>query len=615
LQSYAGTASPFNFNGLVRHTYLRGESWHGDIQVQLMHKEDRDQTSHDLAVAAREALLPIATKLGAKIEVIEMPPGPPVLQTVVAEVYGPDAETRRQVARDLEAMFEEAETIVDADSYLQAPYESWRFVVAREKASRRGISVEDINRQLEMAMGDFKLGDVKMERSLEPRFIILQMPLSLRSQFGRLGQLPIPTANGTMIPLTELGRFEPFLMDDPVYHKDLRAVEYVTGEVAGRLGAPIYALFEVEDLLDGYISPDGVRVGTNYTGPPADSLQSSLEWTGEWTVTYVTFRDMGIAFGIALIMIYILVVWEFGNFTTPAIVMAPIPLTLIGIVPGHWLLGAPFTATSMIGFIALAGIIVRNSILLVDFARIQVESGMEVKEAVISACATRTRPIIITAMALVAGSFVILSDPIFQGMAISLMFGGMVSTLLTLIVIPLGCVSFRAALIEGDTDGDDGGSTPAATGSDTATVSTNAKSSGVVSGIVDAVVMVGEVALFLVVGTVTGAFRWIKALFTRSKVEAPVVSAPVVTPKAEVTPAVVPTPVKAAPKPKAKPAPKAATKPAVKRKAKAAPKAAAKPSRKPAAKPAAKRTVTRSAATRKPRRGIRLNTSINDTQE
>jgi len=296
-------------------------------------------------------------------------------------------------------------------------------------------------------------------------------------------------------------------------------------------------------------------------------------------------------------------------------------LTLIGIVPGHWLFGAPFTATSMIGFIALAGIIVRNSILLVDFARIQVESGMEVKDAVISACATRTRPIIITALALVAGSFVILSDPIFQGMAISLMFGGMVSTLLTLIVIPLGCVSFRAALIEDDNNGNDddndGGQKPAAAGSDTASVRTNAKSSGVVSGIVDAVVMVGEVAVFLVVGTVTGAFRWIKGLFTRSKAEASVAPA-----------TVKPAPKSAAkPKPKAKPATKVAAKPAVKRKAKAAPKPAAKTARKPVAKPAvkpvvkpapkpaAKTTVARTAATRKPRRGIRLNTSLNDTQE
>ncbi len=447
VQSYTGTASPFNFNGLVRHTYLRDRSWQGDIQVQLTAKHDRERSSEVLAVLAREALTPIAMEMGARIEVVEMPPGPPVLQTMVAEIYGPDDQTRRQVAADVEGLFQQAETVVDVDSYLQVPFESWRFVVNREKASRRGVSVEDINRQLEMAMGGFRLGDVKNERALEPRFIYLQMPLALRGQFGRLGQLPIPSANGSMVPLTELGRFEPFTVDPPVYHKDLRAVEYVTGEVAGRLGAPIYGILEIENLLDDYVSPDGVRVDTNYIGPPEDSLQSSLEWTGEWTVTYETFRDMGIAFGVALVLIYILVVWEFGNFVMPAIVMAPIPLTLIGIIPGHWLFGASFTATSMIGFIALAGIIVRNSILLVDFSRHAVEQGMPVREAVINSCQTRTRPIIITALALVIGSSVILSDPIFQGMAISLMMGGLVSTILTLVVIPLGCVSFQKALV------------------------------------------------------------------------------------------------------------------------------------------------------------------------
>ncbi|MHA1127391.1 MAG: efflux RND transporter permease subunit, partial [Alphaproteobacteria bacterium] len=626
LQAYAGTASPFNFNGLVRHTYLRNESWHGDIQVQLQHKGDRDRTSHELAVLARETLLPIATELGANIEVIEMPPGPPVLQTVVAEVYGPDGATRRQVASDLVGMFEEAETIVDADSYLQADYKSWRFVVDREKASRRGVSVETINRQLEMAMGDFKLGDVKMERSVEPRFIILQMPLALRGQFGRLGQLPIPTSTGTMIPLTELGRFEPFLIDDPVYHKDLRAVEYVTGEVAGRLGAPIYALFEVEDLLDDYVSPDGVRVETNYTGPPADSLQSAIEWTGEWTVTYVTFRDMGIAFGIALIVIYILVVWEFGNFTLPAIVMAPIPLTLIGIVPGHWLFGASFTATSMIGFIALAGIIVRNSILLVDFARHQVEDGVDVTEAVVNACATRTRPIIITALALVVGSSVILSDFIFQGMAISLMFGGMVSTLLTLIVIPLGCVSFKRALVDGDNGDDEGGyGGSAAVETKPAPVKTDKKSASILSEILDAFVMIGEVIVFLVVGTVTGLFKWIMDFIKRDKVEAPKAPPPPPAPLVTPTPAAVTEPVapakpkapKPAPKPKAKPAAKPKAKaPVAKPAAKPAVKPAPKPRAKPKAKPKPKATTTaapRPRATRKPRRGIRLNTSINET--
>ena len=268
LQTYTGTASPFNFNGLVRHTYLRNKPWMGDIQVQLQHKGDRERGSEELAVLAREMLTPIAARLGARIEVIEMPPGPPVLQTMVAEIYGPDAQTRREVARAVEAMFIEAETITDADSYLQMPYESWRFVINREKASRRGVSVETINRQLEMAMGGFILGDTKMERALEPRFIILQVPLAMRSQFGRIGQLPIPTSTGNMIPLTELGHFEPFQMDDLIYHKDLRAVEYVTGEVTGRLGAPIYGILEMEDLLDNYVSPDGVRVETNYLAPP-----------------------------------------------------------------------------------------------------------------------------------------------------------------------------------------------------------------------------------------------------------------------------------------------------------------------------------------------------------
>ncbi|MCF6232530.1 MAG: efflux RND transporter permease subunit [Rhodobacteraceae bacterium] len=449
LQTYVGTASPFNFNGLVRHTYLRDQPWTGDIQVQLTHKSSREASSYQLAVAARTALKPLADALGAKIEVVEMPPGPPVLQTMVAEIYGPDAKTRRQVARDLTALFDQSEIIVDADNYLQTPHHGWSFVVDREKASRLGVSVEDINRQLEMALGGYTLGDVKDARMLEPKFIYLQMPLALRGQFGRLSQLPVLSANGTLVPLSSLGHFAPVLKDEPVYHKNLRAVEYVTGEVTGRLGAPIYGILEIEDLLDDYIAPDGVRVDTNLLGPPATDLQSALEWTGEWTVTYVTFRDMGAAFGVALILIYILVVWEFGNFRLPAIIMAPIPLTLIGIVPGHWLFNAPFSATSMIGFIALAGIIVRNSILLVDFSQQSVRAGMNVPDAVLHAVCTRTRPIIITALALIAGSSVILADPIFQGMAISLMMGGLVSTLLTLVVIPLGCVKYGEALTSG----------------------------------------------------------------------------------------------------------------------------------------------------------------------
>jgi len=453
VQTYSGTASPFNFNGLVRHYYLREDSWQGDIQIQLLDKTERDRSSHELAVAAREMLTPIAEKLGAKIQVVEMPPGPPVLQTMVAEVYGPDAATRRQVAQDLTKVFAQAENVVDEDNLIQDPYEAWHFIVDREKAVRRGVSVEDINKQLEMVMGRYKLGDVKIGNILEPRYIVMQIPIAFRDQFSRLGQLPVPSSMGKMIPLSELGRFERVAQDQLIFHKDLRPVEFVTGEVSGRLAAPIYGMFAVEDLLENYVTPDGVKLESNYISPPSDSFSSAFEWTGEWTVTYETFRDMGLAFGVALVLIYMLVMWEFGNFKLPAIIMAPIPLTLIGIIPGHWLFGAEFTATSMIGFIALAGIIVRNSILLADFSKRAVEDGTPVHEAVIQACRARTRPIMITALALVAGSSVILSDPIFQGMAISLMFGVMVSTLLTLVVIPLKCATIDPKRVYGCSGG------------------------------------------------------------------------------------------------------------------------------------------------------------------
>ncbi|MBT6095960.1 MAG: efflux RND transporter permease subunit, partial [Rhodospirillaceae bacterium] len=453
VQTYVGTASPFNFNGLVRHYYLRQQPWYGDIQVQLLHKNDRERSSHEIADAARIALKPIADKLGARIQVVEMPPGPPVLQTMVAEIYGPDRATRVQVAQDLTKIFEKAAGVVDVDNFMQAPYPTWEFAIDREKAVRHGVSAEQINKQLEMAMGGYKLGDIKAGHVLEPRYIVLQLPLSVRAQFARVGELPIPSVNGHLIPLAELGRFKRATQDPVLYHKDLRPVEYVTGEVTGRLGAPIYGMFAVEDLLADYTTPDGVNLTSHYLGPPTDSFASAFEWSGEWTVTYETFRDMGLAFGAALILIYMLVVWEFGNFRLPGIIMAPIPLTLIGIIPGHWLFSAPFTATSMIGFIALAGIIVRNSILLVDFTKHAIADGMEVHEAVIQSCRTRTRPIIITAFALVAGSSVILTDPIFQGMAISLLFGAIISTLLTLVVIPLGCVRAGQSFCPMDANG------------------------------------------------------------------------------------------------------------------------------------------------------------------
>jgi hypothetical protein len=420
-----------------------------------MDKNERARTSHEIAMAVRDLVTPLATALGGRIQVVEMPPGPPVLQSVVAEIYGPDPETRRQVARDMTTMFAKAENITDVDNYLQEPFEIWRFEVDTEKAVRRGISVETINQNLAMAMGGYKLGDIKRGTVLEPTYIVIQVPLSVRAQFARLGDLPIPTQTGGTLPLAELGRFYRTVEDQPIYHKDLRALEYVTGEVTGRLEAPIYGMFQVEDMLAEYTTPDGVTGLTGeYLGPPRDVSKTAFEWGGEWTVTYETFRDMGLAFGAAIILIYMLVVWEFGNFIHPAIIISPIPLTLVGIVPGHWLLDAHFTATSMIGFIALAGIIVRNSILLVDFTVHEVAAGTPVRDAVVLACKTRTRPILITALALVGGSSVILFDPIFQGMAISLLFGVLVSTLLTLVVIPLGCISARSSFVPEGAEGE-----------------------------------------------------------------------------------------------------------------------------------------------------------------
>jgi hypothetical protein len=338
---------------------------------------------------------------------------------------------------------------------MQQNFELWRFEVDSEKAVRRGISVDAINRNLGMAMGGARLGDVKRGNVLEPTYIVLQVPMAIRSKISSLADLPISSPAGGIVPLGELGHFVKGLQDPIIYHKDLRPVEYITGEVTGLLDAPIYSMMEVDEKLQNYTTPDGQVISGEFLGAPETYAKSGFEWTGEWTVTFETFRDMGMAFGVALILIYMLVVWEFGNFTLPAIIMAPIPLTLLGIVPGHMIMDAKFTATSMIGFIALAGIIVRNSILLVDFAQQEIYNGVNVRDAVILSCKARTRPIVITALALVAGSSVIMSDFIFRGMAVSLLFGVLVSTVLTLLVIPLGCVTFASAFKHPDSLDDD----------------------------------------------------------------------------------------------------------------------------------------------------------------
>ena len=464
IQSYVGTSQPFDFNGMVRHYYLRTKPWHADLHVQLTHKKDRKRSSHEIATNARRMLRELVTDSDVKFAVVEMPPGPPVLQAIVAEVYGPDDQTRRAVAEDMTRFFADAKILDDVDNYMPTEYSIWRFDVDTEKAVRRGISVDTINRNLSMALGGYKLGDIKEGTVMEPTYIVLQVPLDIRAQLGRLYELPLPTMDGmNTVPLAELGRFEQVPQDTIIYYKNLRRMEYVVADSVGlyqgkderSLGlrpwkeytqaSPIYGMFEVEDELADYTTPDGVNLLDDglqrYIGAPATEGKSAFEWTGEWTVTYETFRDMGMAFMAAMVLIYILVVWLFGNFLVPAIIMAPIPLTLLGIIPGHYFFNAEFTATSMIGWIALAGIIVRNSILLVDYSIHEVMQGTSIRDAVILACKTRTRPILITAFALVGGSFVILYDPIFQGMAISLLFGVLVSTMLTLVVIPLGCIS------------------------------------------------------------------------------------------------------------------------------------------------------------------------------
>ncbi len=479
LQTYVGTSQPFDFNGMVRHYYLRNKPWQADIHVQLVKNQ---RPSHKVAVEARLALKKLLKELNSKahLTIVEMPPGPPVLQPVVAEVYGPDDETRKAVAKHLTKVFEQSEILDDVDNLIAKPHKIWRFKVDTAKAVERGISVDTINNNLSMALGGFKLGDIKQGTMLEPTYIVIQVPLVDRAQLSRLYNLPIPSQKGSTVPLAELGTFEQDWQDPVIFQKDLRPVEYVVGEPVGIFNrqthsysesSTIYGMFDVERMLKDYRTPDGVNLVDpanctdiyimslcdRYLGPP-EIGKSGFEWTGEWTVTYETFRDMGIAFAVAMVLIYILVVWLFGNFIVPAIIMAPIPLTLLGIIPGHWLLGAEFTATSMIGWIALAGIIVRNSILLVDYSIAQIHLGSSIQDAVILACKTRTRPIMITAFALVGGSSVIILDPIFQGMAISLLFGVLVSTILTLIVIPLGCISIGADRLIGASSG--GGDAP-----------------------------------------------------------------------------------------------------------------------------------------------------------
>ena len=440
-QAYVGTASPFNFNGLVRHYYLREQPHEADLQINLVPKDERIAQSHEIARRIRPAIQAIARQYGANVKIVEVPPGPPVQSVLVAEVYGPEYGRQLTVARDVRNLFESTVGVVDVDDYIEADQVKYVFTVDRAKAALAGIPSDEIVRTLRMAMQGTNVGLVHIPLEKNPVQIVLRLPLAERTGLERLGEIGLRTSTGHMVQLSELLVREQTVQEQAIYHKNQKPVVYVVGDVGGpgaeNAESPVYGVLGVGRQLENYRPPEGYRVEQYYAAQPWSEERLSMKWDGEWQITYETFRDMGIAFAVAMLLIYLLIVGQFQSFVTPLVIMAPIPLTLIGILPGHWLMGSYFTATSMIGFIALSGIIVRNSILLVDFIQLEERAGASLREAVIKAGIIRTRPILLTAAALMVGAFVIILDPIFQGLAVSLLFGVGASTLLTLIVIPV----------------------------------------------------------------------------------------------------------------------------------------------------------------------------------
>jgi multidrug efflux pump subunit AcrB len=435
-QSYVGISSPFNFNGLVRHYYLRKGASVAEIQVNLVGKEQRHDQSHDIAKRIRPGLKAIADRYGARLKVAEIPPGPPVLSTLVAEVYGPDQASRVAIAEKVKQIFLSTPGVVDTDWYREADQPSYRFVVDREKAALSGVNPADVVQTLQIAVGGAPAGLLHVAAEKEPIAINLRLPLASRSDLGSLSSVYVAGARGN-VPLSELVRVVPGIEEKSLYRKNLRSVVYVTGDVAGVIEAPVYAILQMQKEIDKIALPGGYRIEQRAASQPWNEERPGIKWDGEWHITYEVFRDLGAAFTAVMALIYLLVVAWFKDFTTPLVIMAPIPLTLIGILPGHALMGAFFTATSMIGFIALAGIIVRNSIILIDFAELRRREGMPLDQAIIDAGAVRFRPMLLTAAAVVVGSFVILFDPIFQGLALAMMCGEIASTTLSRITIPI----------------------------------------------------------------------------------------------------------------------------------------------------------------------------------
>jgi multidrug efflux pump subunit AcrB len=435
VQTYAGTAAPFNFNGLVRHYFLRRGGHVADLQVNLLPKGERDRQSHDIAVAVRPAVDSIARRHGASAKIAEIPPGPPVLSTLVAEVYGANDSVRLEAARQVKAILASTEGVVDVDWTVEAPQTKWRFRVDRVRAAEAGASVEQLSQTLALALSGAPAGLVASPTAREGVAIVPRLSLEARSSVEALLAVPVATMMGPQ-PLARFVTVDSTSQEVSRHRKNLRPVIYVTGDVAGSVEAPVYAILAMNQRLDS-VRVEGAEIVRYNASPPETLDETAMKWDGEWQITIEVFRDLGLAFAVVLVLIYVLVVGWFQSFTVPLVIMAPIPLTLIGILPGHAASGAFFTATSMIGMIALAGIIVRNSILLVDFIQLAQERGRSLREAVLEAGAVRFRPIALTAAAVVVGGIVMVLDPIFQGLAVALMSGAVVATLLTMVVVPL----------------------------------------------------------------------------------------------------------------------------------------------------------------------------------
>jgi len=436
-QAYAGTASPITFSGLVRHYDLRRGDNVADIQVNLEDKKNRSVQSHAITRQMRGPVQQIGAKYGATISLVEISPGPPVRSTLVAEIYGPDEQEQIRVAEQVKEMLRNTADVVDLDWSLEAPQPEFRFVVDKEKAMRNGIAPAQVAMAAHALISGTSAGILHQPDAYEPLQIKLQVAEADKHNVQALNNLPVKGQAGNIVPLGTVGHWERAVLPQSINRKDQKRVVYVLADMAGKLESPVYAISAISDQLKQVKLPKGYSIHEAYTRPPETEDNYTVKWDGEWQITYEVFRDLGAAFGIVLILIYILIVGWFQDFKVPVIMLAAIPLSLIGIMLGHWAMGAYFTATSMIGFIALAGVMVRNSILLIDFIDIRLKEGETLKQAIIEAGAVRTMPILLTAGAVVLGAVIILTDPVFQGLAISLIGGTLTSTFLTLIVVPL----------------------------------------------------------------------------------------------------------------------------------------------------------------------------------